>query len=162
MAFSILPDERTDHSGMHTDMDEYANKKPCSAYDVYRHPQFTSELSGDSRQQFRRDRDRTDQHHYSKNRKNNVDSKGRLAFRSGFISSDGSDHRIFNQLLSVVIRLALHDGAASHLYDPAGSFLASQPRNMPPPNSENMIKKISAKTMNMNEGISIRVYFFPK
>jgi len=41
-------------------------------------------------------------------------------------------------------------------------FLFSQPRNRPPSKKEMMIKKASAKRMKMNDGISIRVYFFPE
>ena len=41
------------------------------------------------------------------------------------------------------------------------SFFASHPRKSPPSNREMMRKKISAKMMKTNEGIRMRVYFFP-
>ena len=51
---------------------------------------------------------------------------------------------------------------AKEYYYSAGCFFASQPRKSPPWNREMMIKKMSAKMMNRNEGTMIRVYFFPE
>ena len=46
-------------------------------------------------------------------------------------------------------------------HSPAYSFLDSQPRKMPPSKMEMITKKISAKRINTNDGIRMRVYFLP-